>query len=442
MTIHKSSSWKPAPTTASGPQGPSAPAEPPPPKAPPPPKPPSPGTDTFASPSRPRSPPLDEGSLRRGPATDPRVREGTGGPVHRLLRSGHGGGDGPSLSLRAQRDVQEVNTPTPVGTLQATADPRTQPLPLNDLIRNPQQAQQVIDQYLNSGDPQLMRYGETLRRAVNNPTYQQWVSQPNPPSIVLTSSAGNGNEPVMLLVPPDFAANPSYPRPVQTYYHGVGLPVGGHPDAAGTTEAIDAIWKSTHPDPIFVLPEAQSVPDDPGGTHGGWRLNGTINVAQTTNDALAVAYAGTGVQPAISERVVSAHSRGGAALALSLQHDPNSLQADRLLLLDCLYQINVAPDVGGRELFEVEAVLAQWVDQRRRDGKPLPTMVFYQQDSADDGTLLGTAMRDTGRFEVQSRTDHMALNSEGLTRAYPSNQPGAGTPTPTPVLTPTPTPTP
>ncbi|MCP3102275.1 hypothetical protein LZ198_25730 [Myxococcus sp. K15C18031901] len=391
--------------------------------------------DSFGGGARTAGPKLDEGALRRGPERDARLGGGEAVPVHQLLRSGGLG----RMALGGGRDVRQATTPTPVatptqvGTPTPSDDPRKQPLDVGALIANPAQAQATIDALKQSGDPQLVRYGETLARAVNNPTYQAWMKRADPPRIVLTTSAGNGNEPVLVLVPPDFAANPTKDRPVQTHYHGLGSPVGGHPDAAGTTAAIDRIWASTDPDPIFVLPETVTNPQDEHpestGSHGGWRLSGPIDVARTTNDALAVAYPGTrpGDMP-IGERVVSAHSRGGAALALSVLNDPDSLQADRLVLLDCLYNVNVALDPSGDTRRDVDAVLGDWVRAQQRQGHPVPAMVFFQNGTTDDP--LEQAVRDAGgSYQEFRRESHMALNEEGMGFGYPANEPAA-TPTP------------
>jgi hypothetical protein len=156
--------------------------------------------------------------------------------------------------------------------------------------------------------------------------------------VVVSTSAANGGKPVVTLVAPGF--DPSQPARVHTHYHGFNATVAdplGH--GSGTTARIEEI-EAADPQTVFVLPECANAPAIPS------RLDGKLNyatswsnvsdVGATTDDALAAA----GVDPAtISERVVSAHSGGGAALASAIDKHPDGsgLRCDRLELLDCLY---------------------------------------------------------------------------------------------------------
>ena len=140
--------------------------------------------------------------------------------------------------------------------------------------------------------------------------------------LIVTTSAGNGNQPVLTIVPPGF--DPSKPAKVQTHYHGDRTSVAAKDGR--TTNGIKALI-AADPQEVFVLPEAKGNVDADGTD---W--SNATNETQTTNDALAAA----GVSN-VSERTVSAHSAGGRALATALQ-TRGGVQADRVLMLDCLYQ--------------------------------------------------------------------------------------------------------
>jgi hypothetical protein len=360
-----------------------------------------------------------------------------GGPRQHFARAeasarSEGGVPASQLLLTGQRafklregagGVYQTNGATPVAQT-STVDPRAAPLELNELLLDPARAQEVIQQLKSSDDPELIRYAEVIERAVANPIYTDWVSSAEPPCIVLTTSEGNGGEPVLVLVPPDY--DPSVARPVHTHYHGIGSPVAAEPDSAETTRTIDSIWASTDPDPIFVLPETVSIEDD-AATHGGWRLNGGINVNKTVEDALSAA-AGDGEAPLISERVVSAHSRGGAALALSVLADPGSLTADRLLLLDSTMGANMAPEPSDRDVVDVDEVLANWLRAQQPDARP-EVVVFTQSYTAP---YIQAAMAGTGLYESRTSTSHEEANFNGMGHGYPENEPAEGTATPTP----------
>jgi peptidoglycan hydrolase-like protein with peptidoglycan-binding domain len=146
--------------------------------------------------------------------------------------------------------------------------------------------------------------------------------------VLVSTSAGNGGHPVVTLVPPGF--DPSKPATVQTHYHGFNATVAdGSGHSSGTTRAIAAAQRND-PQAIFVLPEASNA--RAGSYATDW--SNVRSQSQTTNDALR----GAGVDR-VGERVVSAHSGGGAAIAnaMQAQRDGSGVQADRLVLHDSLY---------------------------------------------------------------------------------------------------------
>lgn len=134
---------------------------------------------------------------------------------------------------------------------------------------------------------------------------------------------GNGGEPVLVLVPPQFDAR--RPAVVQTHFHGdftaVGAPGGVH-----TLRLRELLV--TEPQRLWVLPEARGNIGQRGTDWGNVRDH-----ARLVAEALAV----VGLDAREDTRfVVSAHSSGGRALATVLGN--GTLRAQQLVLLDCLYE--------------------------------------------------------------------------------------------------------
>jgi hypothetical protein len=138
--------------------------------------------------------------------------------------------------------------------------------------------------------------------------------------VEVVTPPGNGGQPVVVLVPPGF--DPNKPAKVQTHYHG---------DRSSAAEAGGIATRAIHdlsrrdPQTVWVLPEAR------GGVNSSptdW--SNVMDQGATTRDALAA----VGVTN-VEERTVSGHSAGGRALARAIER--GTVQADRLLLLDCLY---------------------------------------------------------------------------------------------------------
>lgn len=171
-------------------------------------------------------------------------------------------------------------------------------------------------------------------------TYAEFLNRTPPARLTVTTSAGNGAAPVLALVPPGFDA--TKPATVQTHYHGdltsVAAPNGSH-----TGNIKEQFGKD--PQRLWVLPEAQG---NVGAAGTNW--NNVADQSRTTRDALAA----VGVTPADgSQYVVSAHSAGGRALAAAMK--TGTLQADQLVLLDCLYESTNGPGANTAILNAVKA---------------------------------------------------------------------------------------
>ena len=157
-----------------------------------------------------------------------------------------------------------------------------------------------------------------------------------PGRIVVTTSDGNGGQPVLVIVPPGFSADQD--TAVHTHYHGDHTTVGAEHSAEGRTQAIlDAV--QADPQTILVLPEDQAVEwNDDGEARFSATWSNVRDQPATTADALRA----VGQDPdEIDHRVLSAHSGGGAAirnLARRQREDGGTrLEADELLLHDCFY---------------------------------------------------------------------------------------------------------
>jgi hypothetical protein len=139
--------------------------------------------------------------------------------------------------------------------------------------------------------------------------------------VTVSNIAGNGNFPVVTVVPPGF--DPSKPAKVQTHYHGDRTSAAEA--NSGGPLAMRELMKAD-PQRVFVLPEARA---NVGGNSTDW--NNALDQGQTTRAALANA----GVAN-VGEKTVSGHSAGGRALANVMKN--GKLDADHVVLLDCLYE--------------------------------------------------------------------------------------------------------
>lgn len=176
---------------------------------------------------------------------------------------------------------------------------------------------------LRQAQPALARAVEQAKA-----TYADWLAKAPPARLVVTASPANGGAPVLALVPPHF--DPAKPATVHTHYHGdltsIAAPQGSH-----TGNLKEQLAKD--PQRLWVLPEALG---NVGGRGTNW--SNAKDQAGTVRDALAAL--GVELAPG-SKNVVSAHSAGGRALAATMT--AGNLQADQLVLLDCLYESTNGP---------------------------------------------------------------------------------------------------
>ncbi len=230
----------------------------------------------------------------------------------------------------------QAPTTTPTTTQAPTTTPTTTPMATPPGTSDVGHlAPDELQRLKTSSDPAERRRAFTIERAQS--AYADHMRAGG--RVVVSTSAGNGGHPVVTLVPPGF--DPSKPATVQTHYHGFNATVAdGSGHSSGTTRAIAAAQRRD-PQAIFVLPEASNA--RAGSYATDW--SNVRSQAQTTADALR----GAGVD-VVGERVVSAHSGGGTALARAMQaqRDGSGVQADRLVLHDSLYGSEHAVAAWGR----------------------------------------------------------------------------------------------
>lgn len=183
-----------------------------------------------------------------------------------------------------------------------------------------------------------------------------------PGRIVVTTSEGNGGQPVLVIVPPGYSADAD--TTVHTHYHGKDTTVGAEHSTVGRDQAIlDAVREN--PQTILVLPEDRGAPtsaEDDVSYSATWG-NADDQVA-TTEDALRA----VDLDPTSVDRsVVSAHSAGGAAIRNLAR--AGKLQADELLLHDCFYG-----NQGER--------LLDWLKELPEEERPLVSYYLGTNDAA------------------------------------------------------------
>lgn len=217
------------------------------------------------------------------------------------------------------------------GTAGAKAHGATSPAPVHDVAKT---TQADIDALKKSRDGAERRLGHTIENA--KAAYGDLIAKGA--KIVVTTSTGNGGQPVMTLTGPGFDPDPNKPARVHTHYHGdnatVGDPTGSK---AGTNSRIREVL-ARDPQTVFVLPEAKNAPaqvDSPRhNNHYKANWDNVSSQVRTTEDALAAA----GITN-VGKQIVSVHSRGGYVLQRLMTLDPSGglLRADRLEMHDSLY---------------------------------------------------------------------------------------------------------
>src|SRR5262245_6093110 len=200
----------------------------------------------------------------------------------------------------------------------------------------------TIAKLKSSRDDATARLGRTLENA--DIAYRDLIAKGA--KVYVTTSAGNGGQPVLTLVSPGFKGD--LPAHVHTHYHGdnatVADPIGSK---AGTYARMSEVM-ARDSQTVFVLPESTwyganpQQPDTPQHDttySASWAQ--VTSQAQTTDDALRAAKICN-----VGSETVSVHSKGGSAITAIMNADGSGkgLRCDRLELLDSLYgsQANVA----------------------------------------------------------------------------------------------------
>lgn len=287
--------------------------------------------------------------------------------------SPHGGADALALFTASHEMhplVQQQQAYVTQGGTQAGATKVAHKLVPDAATRNYDVAttsQADIDALKNSPDKQQQRLGHTIENV--KASYGDLLDSKKV-NIHVTMNAGNGGEPVVTIASADF--DPGKSTRVHTHYHGdnatVGDPVGSKAGQASRIREIIA----RDPQTVFVLPECQTAtPTVDGPKHDNSYVANWSNVknqAETTDLALRAAGANTGK---VVQETVSLHSRGGEVIEKLMAHDKtgNSLRADRLELLDCLY--GSPPDV------------AAW--GRTENGKKVDRVIYVQGTNVASG---------------------------------------------------------
>jgi hypothetical protein len=228
------------------------------------------------------------------------------------------------------------------------------------------------------------RLGVTIENA--RTTYAGMLSMQPPAVIKAVMSAGNGGQPVLVLVNPYFDhSKPA--RHVHTHYHGDNATVADRQGSKAGTFARLIDQFNREPQSVWVLPESVARPNkkdewpqqpDSAKHDTSYKASwdNVVSQTQTTRDALNA----VGVSDQGAKHVVSAHSRGGSALDRVMAHDPTGagLKADRLELHDSLYGSQFA--------------VAQW--GATANGKAAARVVFYRGWNDDNaGDVIKQAFR-------------------------------------------------
>ena len=232
--------------------------------------------------------------------------------------------------------------------------------------------QKEIDKLKASRDDATRRLGHTIENA--KASYGDLLAKGA--KIVVTTTAGNGGQPVMTLMGPGFDA--SQPARVQTHYHGdnatVADPIGSK---AGTNSRIRDVV-AHDPQTVFVLPEAKNAPagvDSPeNGDRNDYRASwkNVQDQARTTDDALQAA----GITK-LGKQIVSFHSGGGKVVQQLMALDASGarLRANSLELHDSLYGDKDHDWRKGPDPVGWEKAVADW--GRKANGKAVERVIYF-----------------------------------------------------------------
>lgn len=233
-------------------------------------------------------------------------------------------------------------------------------------------SQDRIDALKESKDPAQKRLGRTIENA--QIAYGDLIAKGA--QIEVTTSPGNGGQPVMLIMGPGF--DRSKEARVHTHYHGdnatVADPLGSK---AGTNARIrDVIAQD--PQTVFVLPESGRAgtqvdsPEHDNSYSVHWEET-VVSQSRTTQDVLTAA----GITQ-VGKQVVSFHSGGGKVVQRLMELDASGagLKADRLELHDCFYGTKGHDWRKGPDWAGWEQSFVKWAGTA--NGKAVTDVVYYR----------------------------------------------------------------
>ncbi|HTT11289.1 MAG TPA: hypothetical protein VMG60_10405 [Burkholderiaceae bacterium] len=222
----------------------------------------------------------------------------------------------------------------------------------------------------------LRRQGEDrLANTIENAqgSYGDLLAKNPKVKIVVTTSAGNGGNPVLVIRGPEAGKDAH----VHTHYHGdnatVADPLGSK---AGQNARIRAVILGEDKHAVFVLPECSNSKPEPDSPHNDSHYpadwSQVKDEVKTTQDALAAVNV---AEKDVKETTVSFHSGGGMALVNLMRADPSGklLKADRIDLYDCVYHFRSGDD---KHPHIAENYIRDY--GKTANGKAVKEIVFYR----------------------------------------------------------------
>jgi len=191
-------------------------------------------------------------------------------------------------------------------------------------------SRETIRELRKNGENHL---ADTIEHAQGS--YGDLVAKNPKVQVVVTTSTGNGGNPVLVIRGPEYAKGAH----VHTHYHGdnatVADPLGSK---AGQNARIRDVILKEDKQAVFVLPECSNPTEETDSPHNDNSYTASWSQVKdevkTTQDALDAAKVTN-----VTETTVSFHSGGGMALVNLMRADPSGklLKADRIMLYDCVY---------------------------------------------------------------------------------------------------------
>jgi peptidoglycan hydrolase-like protein with peptidoglycan-binding domain len=193
--------------------------------------------------------------------------------------------------------------------------------------------------------------------------------------ITATTSAGNGNKPVLTVIPPSLANNADASKPYSTevHYHGMYSTAGAPNASSPLTSRISDSFKKDPPT-VYVLPD--------------WK--GTNDWSNVSNTGTTAQDATRGIVGASAQTTVSAHSLGRQAVLSAITK--GGLVADRLDIQDAFYSTQASgpaavsqwarahPNAQVRVLTTTTGAMSD-MPTIKRQGQPWPSNVTFSDQS-------------------------------------------------------------